>query len=89
MRTLTKEQKVIHITKMSCKFLGSLNFAFTLFLLFFAGNQSVLSDFDTKSYDWSTAKELRTGILHAKAREILLSPAVQEAQSETRSRSDV
>ena len=51
---------------MSCKFLGSLNFAFTLFLLFFAGNQSVLSDFDTKSYDWSTAKELRTGILHAK-----------------------
>ena len=66
MRTLTKEQKVIHITQMSCKFLGSLNFAFTLFLLFFAGNQSVLSDFDTKSYDWSTAKELRTGILHAK-----------------------
>ena len=66
MRTLTKEQKVIHITKVSCKFLGSLNFAFTLFLLFFAGNQSVLSDFDTKGYDWSTAKELRTGILHAK-----------------------
>ena len=41
---------------MICKFLGSLNFAFTLFLLFFAGNQSILSDFDTKSYDWSTAK---------------------------------